>query len=48
MTKYFVWVKDPKTGGTFRVVVESDSWDDAQRMVEGQYGSNVIGRVAPV
>ena len=45
---WMTWVRDPKTGATFKVTVQADDVGTARMMFEGQYGSqNVLHLPSP-
>ena len=45
---WITWIRDPKTGATYRVTVHADDVGTARMMFESQYGSqNVLHLPTP-
>jgi len=39
---YTAWIRDPRTGATFKVTVQAENVVQARMMLEGQYGAGAI------
>lgn len=48
MQTWYTWVRDPRTGATFKVTVQAETNFHAKLMFEGQYGAqNVLHLPSP-
>lgn len=49
MQTWVTWVRDPKTGASFKVTTQADSPGTAKMIFEGQYGAqNVLHLPTPL
>jgi hypothetical protein len=42
MREWTAWIRDSRTGGTFKVVVRAVTVMEARMILEGQYGAGAI------